>query len=188
MKRFAPAALLAGLCVALAATGAARADDQKVQVGKPAPAIDLPATQIEKALPLKKDAKTLSLRDLKGRNVVLFFYPKAMTPGCTVESCGFRDKAEDFAKLDTVLLGISTDTLDAQQKFTDKEHLPYPLLADTDKTVAKEYGVLNPTRGFANRVTFIIDKDGVVRKVYTKVTPKDHPDEVLSYVKEHLAK
>src|SRR5262249_50436541 len=138
-------------------------------------------------LPDKKDAKTLSLKDLQGKkNVVLFFYPKAMTPGCTIESCGFRDKVEQLAKLDTVVIGISTDTLDDQQKFTDKEKLNFPLMADADKAAAKSFGVLN-ARGMANRETVIIDKKGIVRKVYTTVDPAKHPDEVVNFVKTNLA-
>ena len=86
-----------------------------------------------------------------------------------------------------MIIGISVDTLADQQKFTDKEHLNFPLVADSDKKAAKAYGALAP-RGYANRYTFVIDKQGVVRKVYTKVTPKDHPEEVLTFVKEHLAK
>src|SRR5713101_5484250 len=83
----------------------------KVEEGKPAPKVELEATNIGKALPDKKDAKTLKLRDLKGKNVVLFSYPKAMTRGCTVESCGFRDRIKKFDDLDTVVIGISTDNL-----------------------------------------------------------------------------
>ena len=125
-------ALMAGLVAVLAL--AARAEDKegKVEVGKPAPTFDLPATSIAKVLPDAKDKKNLTLKDLKGKNVVLFFYPKAMTKGCTIESCGFRDKVADFAKLDTVIVGISNDTLADQQKFTDKEKLTFPLLADTE--------------------------------------------------------
>jgi peroxiredoxin Q/BCP len=159
------------------------------QEGKPAPEITLPATSIDKVFPDKKDAKTISLKDFqgeKGKNVVLFFYPKAMTQGCTIESCGFRDKLDDFAKLDTVVLGISVDGLDDQVKFTEKEKLAFPLLADADKKIAKAYGVLNEDRGFANRTTFVIDKKGVVRKIYTKVDPKTHPEEVATFVKENL--
>jgi len=157
--------------------------------GKPAPDIKLPATQIGKVIPnAKPDTKELSLKDLKGKNVVLFFFPKAMTPGCTLESCGFRDKIDDLAKLDTVVIGISCDTIEDQQKFTDKEKLNFPLFADTTKDIAKAYGVLNAERGVPNRLTFIIDKQGNVSKIYTKVTPKDHPDEVVKYVKENLSK
>jgi peroxiredoxin Q/BCP len=181
------AGLCAGLLWAAGLTPAtAREEGNKVEVGKPAPPIDLQATQIDKVLPDKKDARTLSLKDLKGKNVVLFFYPKAMTPGCTMESCGFRDRVKEFEKLDTVVLGISTDKLADQEKFTEKETLNFPLLADPDKKIAKEYGVLSP-RGFAQRATFVIDKQGIVRKIYPSANAKTNPDEVLKYVKENLA-
>jgi peroxiredoxin Q/BCP len=177
------AAALAGLfgAVALAA-------DAPPKEGSPAPDINLPATQVEKALPDAKGTKTLKLSDLKGKkNVVLFFYPKAMTSGCTVESCGFRDVADKLAKLDTVVIGISVDKLEDQQKFTDKEHLNFPLFAYTDKEATKAYGALS-ARGSASRYTFVIDKEGMIRKVYTTVTPKNHPEEVVKFVKENLAK
>ena len=82
--------------------------------------------------------------------VVLYFFPKAFTSGCTIESCGFRDVSDKLAQLDTVVIGISTDTLEDQQKFTDKESLNFPLFADPDKKIAREYGVLNPSRGVAH--------------------------------------
>lgn len=185
MNAVARLALLTGLVLVLAH---ARAQDSPTPpVGKPAPAIDLPAANVGAALPDKKGAKTLSLSDLKGKNVVLFFYPRAMTKGCTIESCGFRDRVDQLAKLDTVVLGISTDTLDLQQQFITKEKLNFPLFADADKKVTKAYGALNP-KGFASRYTFVIDKTGVLRKVYTKVAPDKHPDEVIDYVKSELAK
>src|SRR5262249_30769855 len=132
LQRAAAAALLAGL--AWVANVAPAAEEAKLpKEGQPAPDIDLPATQITKALPDAKDAKTLPLKSLQGKkNVVLFFFPKAMTPGCTVESCGFRDKVDELAKLDTVVIGISTDTIEDQKKFTDKENLNFPLYADTE--------------------------------------------------------
>lgn len=176
------------LAAALTVSVAAKDDEpQKIEVGKPAPNFELPATSIDKALPDKKDAKTLSLKDFRGKkNVVLFFYPKAMTRGCTIESCGFRDRIKKFAALDTVVIGISTDNLKAQEEFTEKENLNYPLLADPDKKVTKEFGALGP-RDFASRYTFVIDKTGVVRKAYTKVDTGKHPDEVLKFIKENLA-
>jgi len=164
-------------------------DSPKVEEGKPAPKVELEATQIEKVLPDKKDAKTLTLKDFKGKkNVVLFFYPKAMTRGCTVESCGFRDRIKKFDDLETVVIGISTDNLTDQRKFTEKENLNFPLFADPDKKVTKEFGVLNTDRGMANRVTFVIDKTGVVRKIYRSgtVKPDKHPEEVLDFIKENL--
>ena len=148
----------------------------------------MPATQIEKALPDKKGEKTLKLSDLKGKkNVVLFFYPKAMTRGCTIESCGFRDVADKLAALDTVVIGISVDKLEDQQKFTDKEKLTFPLLADDGKEVTKAFGALG-ARGMASRYTFVIDKQGTIRKVYTQVDPAKHPEEVITFVKENLTK
>jgi thioredoxin-dependent peroxiredoxin len=186
MKRWINA-LAATAIVGLLGT-AALAAEAPPKEGSSAPDIDLPATQIEKALPDKKGEKTLKLSDLKGKkNVVLFFYPKAMTRGCTIESCGFRDVADKLAGLDTVVIGISVDKLEDQQKFTDKEHLNFPLLADPTKEATKEYGALG-ANGFASRYTFVIDKQGVIRKVYTKVSPNTHPDEVIKFVKEHLAK
>jgi peroxiredoxin Q/BCP len=157
------------------------------EVGKPAPPIQLPAANVATVLPEKKGAKELSLKDLEGKNVVLFFYPRAMTKGCTIESCGFRDRVEQFKKLDTVVIGISTDELGAQEKFTAKEKLNFPLLADPEKKATRAYGALSD-RGFANRYTFVIDKKGTLRKVYTKVSPVNHPDEVLDFVKSELAK
>jgi peroxiredoxin Q/BCP len=180
----------AGLCAVLAlAAGAARAQKDPVglpEVGKPAPAFDLPATQVGSVLPAKKDAATLSLKDLKGKNVVLFFFPKAMTKGCTIESCGFRDMIPKFAAADAVVVGISNDSLALQEKFTKKEKLSFPLLADADKSVTKAYGALS-AKDRPSRYTFVIDKAGVLRKIYTKVNPQKHPEEVLSYVKKDLS-
>jgi len=150
--------------------------------GKPAPAFEVPATNISTVLPDKKEAKTLSLADLKGKNVVLFFYPKALTKGCTIESCGFRDLAKEFADANTVIVGASHDSLDLQQKFTDTHKLPFPLLADTQMKVSKAYGT-SSGKGNPARHTFVIDKQGVLRKIYTKVNPTKHPQEVLDFVK-----
>ncbi len=187
LTRFGPCAVL----FLAASAFAFAADDKKegkVVEGKPAPAFELPATQIDKVLPDKKDAKTISLKDFEGKkNVVLFFYPKAMTPGCTKESCGFSKIVSDFAKEDTILLGISTDKLEDQQKFTDKEKLTIPLLADPEKKVTGDYGALGGL-GFANRYTYVIDKKGVVRKIYdVKGDPTEHPEVVLKFIKENMA-
>ncbi len=182
-------ALLAAAALAWLSLSAAHAEDTAtVEVGKPAPPIDLPAANVGKALPGKADAKTLSLADLRGKNVVLYFFPKAMTPGCTRQSCKFRDLSKEFAKYDTVVIGISTDRLADQNKFTEKESLNFPLLADADKKVAKEYGVLLSDRGVARRATFVIDKQGIVRKIYPSANADKNPQEVLDYVKNHLEK
>jgi peroxiredoxin Q/BCP len=181
LTAFAVVALLAA-CL----NGAEDKAPAKAEEGKQAPAFDLPATNIKSVLPDAKDKEKLALKDFAGKkNVVLFFYPKASTKGCTIESCGFRDKTEDFAKLDTVIIGISNDKIDAQQKFTDDHKLSFPLLADVDKKVSKAYGTANE-KGGPKRYTFVIDKKGVVRKIYTKVAVADHPAEVLKYVKDEL--
>src|SRR5262249_10474659 len=102
-------------------------------------------------------------------------------------ACAFRDKVEQFAQLDTVVIGISTDALKDQEKFTEKENLNFPLFADNEKNAAKAFGVLG-AGGYAQRKTFVIDKKGGVRRIYDKVDVKKHADEVLGYVKETLAK
>ncbi|VTR90796.1 peroxiredoxin : Uncharacterized protein OS=Thermoactinomyces sp. Gus2-1 GN=JS81_09670 PE=4 SV=1: AhpC-TSA [Gemmata massiliana] len=181
MSRFA-AQIVAAAIVCLMAVPAMSADDTtlKVKVGDQFPDVPLAAAQIDK---VKKDAKTVSITDLKGKTVVIFFYPKALTPGCTVESCGFRDLAKSFPE-NVVLLGASGDTVAKQQEFIDKEKLPMPLLADTDLKLIKDLGVLGKAGGTTpKRITFVVDKDGKIAKIYEKVTPKDHPQEVLEFVK-----
>lgn len=177
MLRIASITALFGLCAVVAQ---AKDDTMlKVKAGDKFPEIPLSAAQIDK---VKKDGKTLSISDLKGKTVVLFFYPKADTPGCTVESCGFRDKAKDFPE-NVVLVGASTDDVIAQNAFIEKFKLPMPLLADTDAKLVKELGILNAKNSRAQRITFVVDKEGKIAKIYDKVTPKDHPSEVLEYVK-----
>ena len=180
--------LFASVVVALVA-GVAHADDStlKVKVGDKFPAVDLGAAQIEKALPDAKDAKTVSIADLKGKTVVVFFYPKASTTGCTVESCGFRDIADKFPK-GTVVIGASADKEAAQNKFIKDNKLPFALLCDTDLKLIKELGIQSTKGNTPQRVTFLVDKDGKIAKVYSKVTPKDHPAEVLKDVEELLKK
>jgi peroxiredoxin Q/BCP len=106
-----------------------------------------------------------------------------------VEACGFRDRIEQFAQLDTVVIGISTDTLAFQEKFTKKEKLNFPLLADDERKVAKLFGVLMPNGQYARRATVVIDKEGIVAKIYPAVgNAGAHPQEVLDYVKTELVK
>jgi peroxiredoxin Q/BCP len=165
---------------------AAKASAGKVEEGKEAPNFTLPAANAGDLVSGKKGAKMLTLKDLRGKTVVLFFFPKAMTPGCTAQCKGFTSLRKEYAKLNAVPLGISTDTLAAQEKFTEHDSLGIPLLADARKEVARTYGVLSRL-GFANRTTFVIDKKGVVRKIYRGVNARKNPREVLDYVKEHLA-
>lgn len=167
--------------IAFAFGVSAYADDTKLKVkeGDKFPNVELKAVQIEK---VKKDATTLSIDDLKGKNVVVFFYPKAMTPGCTVESCGFRDILADFPK-DTVILGASADDAKLQQQFVDKEMLTYPLLCDTELKLIRALGIESPRGKVPQRVTFVVDKEGTIKKIFPQVTPKAHAKEVLDFVK-----
>jgi thioredoxin-dependent peroxiredoxin len=136
----------------------------------------------------------VSLHDLKKSPVVLFFYPRADTPGCTIESCGFRDAFEQFKKAGIVVLGISRDTVKEQKKFKDKYDLPYDLLADPDMVLIKRYGLLvdktmygKPVTGVA-RTTYVIGPDtGKGQKllhVFEKVTPAGHAEEVFALLKD----
>jgi peroxiredoxin Q/BCP len=181
MLRFAALAV-ATAAFALAAPAGSANEAPNVKVGDKFPDVPLPAAQIDK---VKKGAKTLSVADLKGKTVIVFFYPKALTGGCTKESCGFRDlmKAKDFPA-DVVVLGASADDLALQQKFIDTNKLPMPLLADTDMKLIKELGIRNGANGKTpKRVTYVIDKDGRIAKIYDKVDVNMHPKEVLEYAK-----
>ena len=142
--------------------------------GTPAPDFSLPSD----------DGSTVRLRDLRGRNVVLFFYPKDDPPGCTIEACEFRDAYTRFQAQDTVVLGISADGLDSHGRFRRKFDLPYPLLADEDHAVAEAYGVWKEKSTFGRtymgieRSTFVIGRDGTITHAFRKVSPEGHADEV----------
>ena len=133
-----------------------------------------------------QDGEPVTLAGLRGKNVVLYFYPKADTPGCTTQACGVRDRAGEYAKADAVVLGVSPDSVAALRKFADKYGLAFTLLADSDHAVADAYGVWAEKSMYGRtywgntRTTFIIDRDGVVVHVIPKVTPKTHDDEVLA--------
>jgi peroxiredoxin Q/BCP len=148
-----------------------------------APDFTLPASNGEK----------VSLSDFKGKNVVLYFYPKDMTPGCTTQACDFRDRHEDFSGLDTVILGVSPDPLERHEKFIEKHGLPFLLLADENHEVAETYGVWKLKKNFGKeymgieRSTFIIDKEGKLVKEWRNVKVKGHVEEALQYIKSHLS-
>jgi thioredoxin-dependent peroxiredoxin len=127
--------------------------------------------------------KTIHLGDYKGKKLVLYFYPKDDTPGCTVEACGLRDEYQKVRELNAEVLGVSVDSVESHQKFTNKFHLPFQLVADPDKNITKAYGVLNDKSNVARRVTFIIDEQGKVAKVFETVKPAEHPQEVLEALK-----
>jgi peroxiredoxin Q/BCP len=120
----------------------------------------------------------VKLSGLKGKWVVLYFYPKSFTPGCTRESCSLRDGHEALAGLKAVVLGVSIDDLDTQKKFKAEYKLPFELLADTDKAVSKAYDVLAPMGLFAVRRTFVIDPEGKIARIFESVSVGTHADDV----------
>src|SRR5699024_198815 len=138
-----------------------------------------------------QDDKEVSLSDFRGKHIVLYFYPKDMTPGCTTQACDFRDQYEKFSELDAVIIAIRTDQTERHQKLIDKHDLPFQLLADEDHEVAELYGVWKLKKMFGKefygieRSTFIIDPDGILQKEYRKVRVKGHVEEVLADVKEN---
>ena len=133
--------------------------------------------------------KTIHLKDFAGKPVVLFFYPKADTPGCTIEACGFRDQFKKIQNTGAIVLGISRDTPEAQKKFREKYDLPYPLLADVDETVCKQFDVLKEKNMYGKtvigieRTTFLIGPDQRLLKIFPKVKPEGHAEEVLAVLK-----
>ncbi len=128
---------------------------------------------------LSDEGIMVNLSSFEGKsNVVLYFYPKDKTPGCTKEACNFRDNIKQFKKLNAEVLGVSVDDVDSHKSFKEKENLNFILLADTDKEVTKKYGVLNLI-GISSRVTFVIDKSGVIRKIYDKVDVNENYKEIL---------
>ena len=153
-----------------------------VEVGQTAPDFTLPAS----------NGDSVSLADYRGKYVVLYFYPKDMTPGCTTQACDFRDQYEKFSELDAVILGVSPDSVDRHNKFIEKHELPFLLLADEDHQVAETYDVCKLKKNFGKeyegieRSTFIIDKEGNLVKEFRKVKVKDHVEEALQYIENNL--
>lgn len=127
--------------------------------------------------------KVVHLSDYQGKKVVLYFYPKDDTPGCTVESCGLRDEYQEIRKLGAEVLGVSVDGVESHKKFATKFNLPFQLVADSDKQITKAYGVLNDKSGNARRVTFLIDEKGQIIRVFETVKPDQHPQEVIEALK-----
>lgn len=150
-----------------------------VEAGKQAPDFTLP----------NQDGEQVSLSDFKGKYVVLYFYPKDMTPGCTTEACDFRDQHGSFRDLDAVILGVSPDPAESHQKFIDKHDLPFHLLADEDHQVAEDYDVWKLKKNFGKEYygielsTFIIDKEGNLQKEFRKVKVKGHVEEALDFIR-----
>lgn len=152
----------------------------EVEVGKPVPDFTLPAS----------NGKEVSLSDYRGQKVVLYFYPKDMTPGCTTESCDFRDYNSEFEKRNTEVLGISADDLQSHEKFIQKHQLPFLLLSDEEHKVCEMFGVWKPKKMFGKeflgieRSTFVIDEDGRLAKEWRKVKVNGHVEEVLEFIRQ----
>lgn len=149
-----------------------------VKEGAPAPAISLDTDSGEH----------FTLDSLHGKNVVLYFYPKADTPGCTKEACAFRDNSQKFSKANTVIVGVSPDASKAQARFKDKFDLPFTLLADVNHKTAEEYGVWKEKSMYGkkymgvDRTTFVISPDGIIKKIFPKVSVDGHAEEVLAAI------
>jgi peroxiredoxin Q/BCP len=139
------------------------------QVGQQAPAVTLPS----------QEGGPVSLKDFHGKYVVLYFYPKDMTQGCTIEAHNFQRDLPKYDQSNAVILGVSVDSTDSHKEFCAKESLTFKLLSDTDKKVVDQYGSLRPN-GVAARNTFLIDPAGKVAKVWTGVNPNAHSEEVLA--------
>jgi peroxiredoxin Q/BCP len=146
-----------------------------IELGQAAPDFELP----------DQDGRALKLSDFRGQSVVVYFYPKADTPGCTVQACGVRDHSADYATLGTTVLGISPDPVAKVKKFHEKYDLNFPLLADEDHAVAESYGVWVTKKNYGReylgneRTTFVIDSAGKVAEVLRKVKPAEHDELVL---------
>jgi peroxiredoxin Q/BCP len=169
MKHFAPGFLFLAFTLL---PGLAALADGGVEVGAPAPEFELP----------DQDGQLHSLEDYRDQWVVLYFYPKDETPGCTTEACEFRDNIFAFRKLNAQILGVSLDDIESHKKFSENHGLPFPLLADTEGTTADAYGVKTKMMGWtvAKRQTFIVDPDGNIARHYVKVDPDKHAAEVLA--------
>jgi thioredoxin-dependent peroxiredoxin len=150
-----------------------------IEEGKKAPAFKLK----------NQDGKTISLNDFKGKNVVLYFYPKDNTSGCTKEACNFRDEFPKFKNVDAVILGVSPDSVASHKKFAEKYDLPFNLLSDEGKDVLEKYGVWQEKSMYGRkymgvvRTTVVIDANGKVRKIFPKVKVDGHNKEVLTALK-----
>jgi peroxiredoxin Q/BCP len=151
-----------------------------VEAGKKAPDFTLPAD----------DGSKIKLSSLRGNPVVLYFYPRDDTPGCTREACAFRDRKKEMAKLGATVLGVSTDSVESHVKFRDKYNLNFPLLADTQHKVSEKYGAWREKVRFGKksmgiqRSTFLIDADGKLQKVWKSVKVDGHDDQVIKALKE----
>jgi thioredoxin-dependent peroxiredoxin len=150
-------------------------DQEMLEEGKNAPAFSVKAD----------DGKKVALKDFKGKTVILYFYPKDMTPGCTTQACDFRDFQATLKKKKAVVLGVSKDPIDRHLKFKEKYDLPFPLLSDEDGKLCEKYGVWQEKKLYGKsfmgivRSTFVIDPEGKIQKIYPNVKVKGHVEKVL---------
>lgn len=132
-----------------------------------------------------QDGKTISLNDFKGQKLILYFYPKDNTPGCTAEACDLRDNYEMWLSKGYKVVGVSPDSVKSHQKFVEKYNLPFPLISDPDKEILKAYGAWGPKKLYGReyegvlRTTFVIDENGVIEQVFSKVKTKEHTKQIL---------
>jgi peroxiredoxin Q/BCP len=126
---------------------------------------------------------TVGLKDYRGKNLVVYFYVRDQTPGCTMQSCSLRDGIDRIKEQEAEVLGISVDDLESHKKFKEKENLNFPLLADTDYSVSKAFGAFNEERLMSKRMTFIIDKNGIIQHIFPKVDVRAHAEEVVEALK-----
>ena len=162
------------LIAALIATGLTAAFGEVPRNGQTAPPVSLPA----------QDGKTVQLSDFPGKWIVLYFYPKDMTPGCTIEAHNFQRDLDKFTAANAVILGVSVDSTESHTQFCTKESLTFHLLSDPEHKVVDEYGSYKTPPGFALRNTFLIAPDGKIARVWTGVDPRHHSEEVLAALAE----
>ena len=150
----------------------------KLNVGETAPDFSLPGSS----------GQTINLNSLKGQKVVIFFYPKDDTPGCTIEACEFRDRSDEIIAKDTKILGISPDNLESHDKFINKFDLNFELLADEDNLVATNYGAWGEKNMYGKvtigmkRMTFLVDEKGAIEKIWGKVKPEGHAQQIIDAI------
>ncbi len=138
---------------------------------------------------IDENENTISLSDFKGKNLILYFYPKDNTPGCTNEACNLRDNYAMWIEKEYEVIGVSPDSVQSHQKFKNKHELPFPLISDPDKVIIKEYGAWGPKKLYGReyegllRSTFVIDGKGIIVNIFEKVKTKDHTNQILETIK-----
>jgi thioredoxin-dependent peroxiredoxin len=136
-----------------------------------------------------QDNKHISLNDFNGKKVAIYFYPKDSTPGCTAQACSLRDQYSELVSRGVQVIGVSADSVASHQKFTEKQNLQFPLIADTERKVIEQFGVWGPKKFMGknydgiHRMTFLIDENGKIEQIWEKVNTKEHAKEILDFLK-----